>query len=169
LDQERLLVQMARLEDIIAAYGAAVARIAAAYEADPALREDLVQEILLAVHLALPRLQDETRLAPFVFRIAHNRCVTHVARAVQEKRARVAVQHIVGATMSPEQDLLATEQSRRLGAMLRRLPLPYRQVLSLALEGMSHADIAATLDLSLSNVGVRINRGKDMLKALLNE
>lgn len=160
---------MTRLEDIITAYGAGVARIAATYEADPALREDLVQEILLAVHLALPRLQDESRLAPFVFRIAHNRCVTHVARAVHEKRTRAAVQHTVEATTSPEQSLLATEQSRRLGSMLRRLPLPYRQVLSLALEGMSHADIAATLDLSLSNVGVRINRGKDMLKALLDE
>ena len=160
---------MARLEDIISAYGAAVGRIAAAYEADPALREDLVQEILLAVHLALPRLQDEARLAPFVFRIAHNRCVTHVARAVNEKRIVAAAPPLVEATASPEQDLLASEQNRRLASMLRRMPLPYRQALSLALEGMSHAEIAATLDISLSNVGIRINRGKEMLKALLNE
>ena len=160
---------MAKLEDIISTYGAAVARIAATYEADPTLREDLIQEVLLAVHLALPRLQDEARLAPFVFRIAHNRCVTHVARAVHEKRAIAAAPPVVEAAHSPEQDLLASEQNRRLAAALRRMPLPYRQTLSLALEGMSHAEIAATLDISLANVAIRINRGKEMLKALLDE
>jgi RNA polymerase sigma-70 factor (ECF subfamily) len=160
---------MTRVEDIIATFGPGIARIASAYEADAACREDLVQEILLAVHLALPRLQDEARLAPFVFRIAHNRCVTHVARAVREKRGLRATPPLAEPTASPEHDLLYAERNRRLAEALRGVPLAYRQPLSLALEGMSHADIAATLDISLSNVGVRINRGKTMLKALLDE
>lgn len=160
---------MTTLEDIIAAFGPGIARVASTYEADSGWREDLVQEILLAIHLALPRLQDPASLAPFVFRIAHNRCVTHVARAVREKRSVTAAPLLAEPTASPEQDLLAADQNRRLACALRRVPLSYRQTLSLALEGMSHADIAATLDISLSNVAVRINRGKTMLKALLDE
>ena len=39
---------------IVETHGAMLQRIAAAYEANPALREDLSQEILLAVWRALP-------------------------------------------------------------------------------------------------------------------
>ncbi len=51
---------------------------------------------------------------------------------------------------------------------MRRLPLPYRQVVTLALEDLSHAQIAQALGLSVSNVGVRLNRAKAMLKEAMD-
>lgn len=160
---------MITLEDVIAGYGAGIARVALAYEANAAVREELTQEILLAVHLALPRLQNVEHLAPFVFRIAHNRCITHVARAVREKRDLASMPPPDECLVTPETELLVSEQNQRLASSLRRVALPYRQALSLFLEGLSHADIAEVLDISVSNVGVRINRGKAMLKVLLDE
>ena len=41
-------------ETIVADYGPLISRIASSYEADPSLREDLTQQILLAVWQALP-------------------------------------------------------------------------------------------------------------------
>lgn len=158
---------MRRFDSVLRDHGPALTRVAAAYEADPALREDLVQEILLAIHRALPGLARSDRLKPFIFRIAHNRGVTHVMRQVRAKRtvADELAQHVA----SPEDKLLADERSRRLLAAIRQLSLPYRQVVTLLLEEMSYAEIAETLDLSLSNVGVRINRAKAQLRTILDE
>jgi RNA polymerase sigma-70 factor (ECF subfamily) len=159
---------MADLEGIIAAYGSGLARVAASYEADPALQEDLLQDILLAIHRALPSLKQEERLAPFVFRIAHNRSVTHVVRQSVQRRRAVPLTPEEEAE-NPEQLLLADERSRRPAAAVRRLPLPYRQVMTLLLEELSYSEIAEALGLSLSNVGVRVNRAKAQLKALLDD
>ena len=156
---------MTGLEDIIAAYGSALARVAASYEANPALQEDLLQEILLAVHRALPSLKREERLAPFIFRIAHNRSVTHVIRQSAQRTRELPP--LEEETQTPEQLLLADERSRRVAAAVRRLPLPYRQVTMLLLEELSYAEIAEALGISLSNVGVRVNRAKAQLKAML--
>lgn len=159
---------MAGLEGIIAAYGSGLARVAASYEADPALQEDLLQDILLAIHRALPSLKDEERLAPFVFRIAHNRSVTHVMHQ-SARRTRAVPLPAAEETATPEQVLIADERSRRVAAAVRRLPLPYRQVMTLLLEELSYAEIAETLGLTLSNVGVRVNRAKILLKAMLDD
>jgi RNA polymerase sigma-70 factor (ECF subfamily) len=127
--------------------------------------------MLLAVHRALPNLADETRRAPFIFRVAHNRAVTHVARQVAAKRVRTedGAKEDAEADVNPEQQLLANERSRRLVAAVRRLPIPQRQVVTLLLEDLSYAEIAEALAISVSNVGVRINRAKAQLKVLLDD
>jgi RNA polymerase sigma-70 factor (ECF subfamily) len=158
---------MFRFDQVLRDHGPALTRVAGAYEADVALREDLVQEILLAIHRALPGLNQRDRLRPFIFRIAHNRGVTHVMRQVRAKRP--VDDELAPDMASPEDKLLADERSRRLLAAIRQLPLPYRQVVTLLLEDMSYAEIAETLDLSLSNVGVRINRAKAQLRTILDE
>jgi RNA polymerase sigma factor (sigma-70 family) len=159
---------MADLKGIIETYGPALARVAASYEADRALQEDMLQEILLAVHQALPALSDQDRLAPYIFRIAHNRSVTHVIR--QSARRRISDPNISDAEVeTPEEALLSSERTRKLVTCVRLLPLPYRQVMTLVLEDFTYAEIAETLGLSLSNVGVRVNRAKAQLKAMLND
>jgi RNA polymerase sigma factor (sigma-70 family) len=160
---------MAGLKDVMAAYGAPIARLAASYERDRALREELVQEIWLAVHQALPRLADPAKLKPFVFRIAHNRAVSHVAARVREPKAGEVPETLDSGEPTPERALGERQEVARLQAAVRRLPLPYRQVIVLVLEDMSHDEIAETLGLTVTNVGVRVNRAKTQLKAMLND
>ena len=157
---------MTDLEGVIARYGAALTRVAASYEADRALRDDLLQEMLLAIHRALPGLRDPARIGPFVFRIAHNRGVTHVTREHAARRPRGEE---ADEQAGPEANLLVRERADRLAAAVRRLPLPYRQVITLVLEELSYAEIAEALGLSVSNVGVRVNRAKAQLKELLGD
>lgn len=133
------------------------------------LREDLTQEILLAIHRALPNLADSEKLAPFVFRIAHNRGVTHVARQVGTKRAERIPGIESESPETPEELLLTGERTDRVANAVRRLPLPYRQVITLLLEELSYAEIAETLAISVSNVGVRVNRAKAQLKVMLDD
>ena len=157
---------MMRLQEIIGVYGRALGRVASTYEADPSLQEDLLQDILMAIHGALPSLKDPGRIAPFIFRIAHNRGVNHVVRCVAAKRAQAGGEEALVPT--PEQTLLASQRSAHLIAAIRRLPLPYRQVIMLVLEELSYPEIAEALGITTSNVGVRVNRAKAQLKATLD-
>lgn len=153
--------------DVIAAHGPAIARIAAAYERNPAIREDLVQDILLAVVSVLPRLRDPLRLKAFVLRVAHNRAVSHVVRRMREPAAAPPSEDIAADAPTQEQALIAGQRSARLMEAIRHLSLPYRQVVMLVLEDLSHAEIADILGITAINVGVRVNRAKQQLKELL--
>ncbi len=152
---------------IVAEYAPALSRIAGVYERDRALREELLQEMLLAVVGALPKLQDPAKLKPFVFRIAHNRAVSHVARRVREPKAQEADDAIPSGEPTAEQVLIEKQSSAALVEAVRALPLPYRQVITLLLEDLSYDEIAEALGITLTNVGVRINRAKQQLKERL--
>ena len=154
-------------DDVVRTFGPALARIVSSYERNAALRDELLQEVFMAVITALPRLADRRKLKPFVFRIAHNRCVAHVARCVRERSNEESLDDLAGNEANQEQHLIEQERGRRLLDAVRRLGLPYRQVITLVLEDLSHEEIADALGISVVNVGVRVNRAKQQLKALL--
>ena len=159
---------MLTIERVIADFGPALARVATSYERNPALRDELLQEIVLAIHRALPSLQEPSKLKPFVFRVAHNRCVSHVMVRAAAPAHEPPAEDLVSEEPTPEQTVLADERSRRLVGAVRALPLPHRQVITLLLEDLSYAEIADALGISPSNVGVRVNRAKAQLKERLD-
>lgn len=59
-------------------HDAAIRRLTASYERDASRCQDLVQDIWLAVWPALPRFRDDCSERTFVYRIAHNRAVSHI-------------------------------------------------------------------------------------------
>lgn len=124
-----------------------------------------MQDILLAIHKALPNLRDTDRLAPFVFRVAHNRGVSHVVRQMAARRSSPPEEDVEAPTV--EDRLIEDERSARLMRAIRQLPLAYREVILLVLEDLSHAEIAETLQITPTNVAVRVNRAKARLKELL--
>lgn len=154
-----------KIEDVVDHYAAALARVAGGYESDRALREDLVQEILLAIMVALPRLRDPTKLSAFVFRIAHNKCVDHVVRRQREPKLGEWIVEPASDMPDPEQAAIGRQEQDALQAAVRSLPLPYRQVILLLLEGLQHQEIAEVLGISVANVAVRINRAKQQIRS----
>lgn len=158
---------MVSLQQVIEEHGTALSRLTASYERDLGLREELMQEVLLAIHQSLPRLRQPDRLKPFVFRIAHNRALSHVISRMRMPGVQAVDEDIPCEGADPEHQLAQRQSSERLAEAVRRLPLPYRQVITLVLEDFSYDEIAETLGLSVSNVGVRVNRAKAQLRSLL--
>ena len=72
---------------VVASHTGLISRIALAYEADPALRRELVQDIMLAIWGGLPRFRHESSLKTFVAGIAYKRSFSHVARAVRRPKS----------------------------------------------------------------------------------
>lgn len=152
------------LDERIADYAPGLARIAASYERNRALRDELLQEIHLAIVTALPRLRDPSKLRAYVFRIAHNCAVRHIVNRARETSVSVEPDAFPSEAPTQDEALISGERSSALLAAVRRLALPYRQVITLVLEDLSHAEIAEALGISEANVAVRVNRAKQQLK-----
>jgi RNA polymerase sigma factor (sigma-70 family) len=147
----------------------ALSRLAASYAANRSDRDDLLQEIAIAVWRALPGFRGECSERTFVFRIAHNRCITHLSK----KRVTVSLDD---ARIDPEDPEASSEaivsdeqERRRFVQAIRKLPAIHREVLVLFLEGMEYKEIAAVIGISEGNVGVRLNRARQRLKTLLED
>jgi RNA polymerase sigma-70 factor (ECF subfamily) len=125
-------------ERVLAEYGPALRRVAASYERLPGPRAELLQEIALALWLALPRFRGACSIKTFVFRVAHNRAISYSCRP---KRLRTTtVDEAAGVKdpgEGPEDRIARLEARDRLEAAVGALPLVQRQVASLTLEDSS--------------------------------
>jgi len=155
--------------DVLREHAGLLSRIAASYEADLALRDDLLQDMALALWRALPGWRGDAPLRAFVARVAHNRGATHVVGQMRRPAGSALNDDWVEPRHGPEGHAELEERRVRLQDAVRRLPLSLRQAVTLALEGFSHAEIADALGITANSVGVRLNRAKSALKAALGE
>ncbi len=157
-------------ERLMHEHGAAVVRLASAYERNAASRDDLVQEIALALWRALPGFRGDCSERTLVFRIAHNRAVTHVERS--SRGAAVGLDdatEIADDRRTPEMQASTRELQTRLLEAVRAIPLGHRQVIALLLEGLTHAEIADVLGITEANVAVRASRARKELRERLGD
>ena len=156
-----------RFEQIVADYGPLISRIAMSYESDPGLRQDLVQQVFLAIWQALPAFRGDSSLKTFVAKIAQNRSISHVVKRVREPPVAplddlTAVEH-----STPEDDANSSRERQLLLRATQHLPLPQRQVIVLVLEGFSYAEIAEMLEIPANALALRLTRAKTALKSIL--
>ncbi len=159
------------LSRLLAEHARPLERVAAAYARSAADREDLLQDIALALWQALPAFRGECSERTYVLRIAHNRAVSFLAKRgpvvedVEDHQDDVAS----STGKNPAIVYERKERGSRLLAAVRALPLGHRQVITQLLEGLSHRDIAEVLGTSETNVAVRANRARAAMRALLEE
>jgi RNA polymerase sigma factor (sigma-70 family) len=154
-------------ERIFAAYGPAFVRLTACYEFRPDAREDLLQEIFVAIWKALPGFRGECSEKTFALRVAHNRCLSHVWRRGKSRESEVELPEVPDGRKSPEALAIDSRRREALLAAIRALPVNYRQVLTLALEDLAPAEIAAVLGVTENNAAVRLNRARKALRGIL--
>jgi len=130
-------------------------------------RDDLLQEMLLALWHALPGFAGEAALSTFIYRVALN-------TALGWKRSLRAGTVGLDAIAEPQDPaagpptVLALEQrDHALQQALRRLSPLDRSLLLLQLDGLPYRDIADVLGLSESNVGSRLTRARQRLATLI--
>lgn len=158
------------MDEVLRLHGDALWRLTAGYAFQPADREDLYQEVLLAVWRALPRFRGESSLRTFVYRIAHNRGMTFRGRVAARARREAEVPpDLRDSRPGADTTLDARLARQRLLEAVRRLPLSLSRTVMLSLEGLSYAEIAEVMDITENNVGVRLHRARAALEELLAE
>lgn len=158
---------LSSFERIVAEHGPLISRIAMTYEADPSLREDLTQQILLAVWQALPSFRAESSLKTFVAKIAQNRAISYVAREVRRPPTAEVPETIEADEPNPEETAIYASEREALIAATQGLPLPQRQVISMVLEGFDYAEIADMLEIAPNALALRLSRAKAALRSAM--
>jgi RNA polymerase sigma factor (sigma-70 family) len=142
-------------------------RIALSYEADPSLRHELVQDILLAIWVALANFRGESSVKTFAASIAQKRCISHVSKRAREPRQVELPPDLVSAAAQPDEQALRNDQKRQLVQSIQQLPVPQREAIVLCLEGFSYGEMATILGISPNAVMLRCQRAKATLKTIM--
>ncbi len=157
------------IEQTLKNYSGMLSRIVATYEADPTIQQEVMQEVSFAVWRALPKFRGEGSEKAFIARVAQNICLTHVRKEVRRPRSVELDYDMKSENASPEELTEKDQQRESLLTAVRSLPLPMKQVVSLALEGFSHKEIGTSLGISENNAMVRFSRAKTELKKVLTQ
>lgn len=159
----------ASFEQIVREHDSMIRRIASSYEARTHLAQELVQDIYFAIWRALPSYRGNAALRTFVARIATNRAVTHIARALRVPPSSSLDESIPAPGVGPEGQVIALDRTAKLLAAVRTLPLAYRQTALLTLEGLTPTEIADVLAISTNAVAIRMSRAKALLRELIGD
>lgn len=147
-----------------AAFGAALERLAGAYEAEPERRRDLVQDIHLEVWKSFAGFDGRCSMRTWVYRVAHNVGASHVAKDRRQVKTWGTLDDLDAADPdNPEQTAGDRHALSRLTAMIHALNPLDRQVMLLWLEDLDAGAIAEISGLSANAVGVKIHRIKGVL------
>ena len=128
--------------------------------------EDIVQDILLAVHLKRHTWDANAPFAPWLFAIARNKLID----ALRRRGRRVFVNIDDFAEMLPGEAPAETASASEVAVHLQSLPARQRDVLqSIAVDSASIKDTAAKFSMTEGAVRVALHRGLTSLAAKLRE
>jgi RNA polymerase sigma-70 factor (ECF subfamily) len=159
----------AAYEDLLRRYTRPLQRLAWSYEHDSAAREDLFQEIAMALWTALPRFRGDSSERTWVYRVAHNTAISFAASR-RRRRARERTDDVKREpASSAHQEGAAIDRQQRdlLWAAVQELSIAERQIIVLHLEGLSAAEIHTITGVSAGAVATRLTRIRQKLAARL--
>ena len=151
---------------ILQHHAALLGRVSAAYEANFHLRQELLQEISLAVWQALEKFKGESSVKTYVLRVAHNKAITHVAYHAKQPRndsyCEIETPQPSHLT-STDVQIAQQQQIQTMLNEIRKMPIQTRQVVTMSMEGLSYSEIADACGISSTNAGVILNRARKTL------
>ena len=138
--------------------------------------EDILQEVMLRIHRHSGDLEHADRVASWVYRIAANSIADHYRRPARRELAsgramdvaEPAGEAAATAWAEPDSAELRAELADCLAPLTARLPELYREALDVTeFQGMTQAEAAGRLGVSVSGMKARVQRGRKQLKDLL--
>ena len=140
---------------------------------DPDSADDVAQEVLLRLHRSMDTLRAEDRLDAFAYRIARNAIIDHyraraAAREAPEEPAELVARAAAEDGGDQEEGAAREELARCLAPLIRRLPEPYREALTLTdLGKLTQAEAAQVAGLSVPGMKARVQRARAQVHELL--
>ncbi|GAA4092503.1 RNA polymerase sigma factor [Mucilaginibacter panaciglaebae] len=148
---------MTTFEEIYNRYAPQIFRVCLGYTNDADQAKDLVQETFISVWKNLPGFRNQSQISTWIFRIATNRCLRALEVAKRMPVAELPFDLVETREESQEEKLNFLYQC------IAELEETDRIIISLELEGLPQAEIAAIVGLNSGNVRVKIHRIKEKL------
>jgi RNA polymerase sigma-70 factor (ECF subfamily) len=139
-------------------------KICRIYKKDAADREDLFQEILYNAWRSYPRFEGRSKFSTWLYRVALN-------TALHQKRKERSVANLIefeNRVFDPAEEDEADALKILYKAIDQLNPLE-KSIVILFLDDQSYNEIAEVTGLSVSNVGVKLNRIKIKIKKIMSD
>jgi RNA polymerase sigma-70 factor, ECF subfamily len=167
--------------DIVRRHRQRASAIAHQYLGDPAEVDEVVQDTFVKAYVHLPSFRRELPFQAWFTRILTNGCRDRIKARRRREHWFTPVppplpgqrdfwDGVAGATLSPEDRVLARERRQTLIQAVGRLPGRQRSVITLCFwEGLSSLEVSALTGWKASTVRVHLFRGLRNLRRLLAE
>ncbi len=167
-------------ELVMRKYNPRLFRIVRTYLKDEDDIEDIIQESYIKAYEQLPRFEKRSSFSTWLIRIAINEALSRIRQrkrfasmADDDPEDTGPVRKLPAQLTNkdtPMEKLMNTELKEILEKAVEGLPEKYRAVFVMReIEDMSIAETSASLAISKTNVKVRLNRAKEMLRDSISE
>lgn len=131
---------------------------------------DLVQQTFVQGYRKLDRCRDPERVGAWLFRILANKCRDHLRSPRRRDIPLQALPELPGGRGDPSDAAARAEIRHRLRQALDLLTPEQREAFVMRfLTGLSYAEMAATLNVPVAALKMRVHRAKEALQSLLEE
>jgi len=149
---------MEDFEQIYSLYSPQIFRVCMGYVNDHEQARDLTQETFISVWRNLSTFKNQSKISTWIFRIATNNCL----RALEKSKRVIMTELPIHLPDLPPEE---TQEDKLpfLYSCIAELEEIDRIIISLVLEDLPQAEIAAIVGLSSGNTRVKIHRIKEKL------
>lgn len=183
---ERVLVSKASrgdedaFEALVARYEKGLYNLAFRMVPDREDAMDIVQEVFLKVHQALPGFRGDSRFSTWVYRVCVNASLDFLRKKQKIQtysldeplnfgESQVA-KEVPGDGMSVEDLVENMSLGHRILSLIQELDPVYKTIIVLCdIQGHTYQEIADILDISVGTVKSRLHRARNMVRRLMSE
>lgn len=157
-------------ELIVRRFNPVLYRIGRTYGYNHEDTQDIMQESFVDAYRGLSGFRGDASFKTWISRVMLNRCFQQVQKTRLQKELTVSINDNKEAMYTSSENETEKRMKQRelafvLGDSMSKIPLDYRMVFILReVNGMDTAQTAALLNITPSNVKVRLNRSKTMLR-----
>ena len=141
-----------------------IMHISRAYARDEETLKDLIQEVSLQLWRSHKSFKGNSQLSTWVYRVALNVCLSHSKRM----KKKIDTVPLEWKNDFAEENDYEKEQIDKLYSGIKKLKESDRAIVLLYLEDKSYKEMSEILGITVSNVGVKVNRLKEKLKEIIN-
>ena len=135
--------------------------------------KDIVQDVFVKTYVNIKSFNTGKKFSPWIYRIAHNEFINAIRKKKSEKVFSFDFDLLFphpAAKETADKEANNNDLKRQLDTCLNQLPAKYREPLTLYFyEDLDYKEIAEVLRIPVSTVGVRIQRGKNILRNLVEK
>ena len=154
------------IEQLIHTYGDYLYRVAFIYTKDERAAEEIVQDVFLKFHQTRHRYDERASLKTYLTKMTVNRSYDYLRS--WKRRTYSLLEQLTGTNMGADYHVVRKEERGEITSAVLKLSVKYREVLLLYYyEGLQVLEIAEFLQVPVSTVKTRLQRGREKLKQLL--
>lgn len=134
---------------------------------------DMVQDVFIKAYINLQSWNKDMRFNPWIYRIAHNEFVNKIAWKSIRKLVPIDSDELIPLAISAPEDVMRDaiegDEKRIMEKYLSQLDDKYKTpIILFYYDDLSYEEISDILQIPPNTVGVRIKRGKDKLKVIID-